>query len=393
MANHYTYCTNIHPGETWSEVKKSLEKYIPGVKKSVSPDQEFGIGLRLSSIASEQLLEGENLHEFKQWLSENNCYVFTMNGFPYGSFHDTVVKDDVHTPDWTTEDRLNYSIRLFDILAELLPANMHGGVSTSPISYKYWHENIEDVITESIPNFIKLAAHLHEIKQATGKLLHLDIEPEPDGVLENTKEVVDFFSKHLIPKGAKLLKELVDVANPESVIKEHIRVCYDVCHFAVVYEKPEDVFKTFAEHGIKIGKIQVSAALKLDIPAPGKERELLHARLLPFAESTYLHQVVEQYPDDSLKHYRDLSVALNDLVTTTAREWRTHFHVPIFLSQYSELSSTQEEIIETLDYLKDSNICDHYEVETYTWDVLPENIQLELSEAIIRELKWLKEKI
>ncbi|MBO9684737.1 MAG: xylose isomerase, partial [Flavisolibacter sp.] len=99
---HLTYCTNIHPGETWADHFAQLKEQVPGIKKAISPDQSFGIGLRLSNTASLELRKEENLKEFQQWLKEQDCYVFTMNGFPYGGFHNTTVKDKVHQPDWTT---------------------------------------------------------------------------------------------------------------------------------------------------------------------------------------------------------------------------------------------------------------------------------------------------
>jgi hypothetical protein len=135
---HLTYCTNIHPGESWTETYNNLKQFIPKVKQEVSPDAPFGIGLRLSDKASSSLLEGNNLSVFKGWLEKNHCYVFTLNGFPFGGFHHQSVKDQVHQPDWTTQARLGYTLRLFDILAALLPEGIEGGISTSPLSYKYW---------------------------------------------------------------------------------------------------------------------------------------------------------------------------------------------------------------------------------------------------------------
>ena len=134
---HLTYCTNIHPGESWSKTYHNLKKFIPTIKQEVSPDAHFGIGLSLSDKAHRTLLEGDNLSDIKSWLEGNHCYVFTLNGFPFGDFHHQSVKDRVHQPDWITQARLDYNFRLFDILAGLLPVGVEGGISTSPLSYKY----------------------------------------------------------------------------------------------------------------------------------------------------------------------------------------------------------------------------------------------------------------
>ena len=135
-----TYCTNVHPGSNWDTTFKSIERHVPEIKKEVCSHRPFGLGLRLSNIASEELgIEGKLL-QFKKWLDDQGVYVFTMNGFPYGNFHNERVKDDVHTPDWTKVERLTYTKRLFDQLLILLPEGLSGGISTSPISYKYWHK-------------------------------------------------------------------------------------------------------------------------------------------------------------------------------------------------------------------------------------------------------------
>ncbi len=391
--HHLTYCTNIHPGESWEETFGNLKAYIPRIKKEISPDAPFGIGLRSSHEASLELAKKANLEVFQTWLSENDCYVFTFNGFPYGGFHNQVVKDEVHQPDWTTPERLAYTDRLFDILAALLPNGMDGGISTSPLSYRHWHQSqtqLDAAIQKSTLQLAAIAEKLFFLHQSTGKLLHLDIEPEPDGILENTQEVIDFYQNWLVPVGGKFLVEKLgtNLKEAETILKEHIRICYDVCHFAVVYEKPEAIFEALEAAGIKIGKIQISAALKANIPSSQSEREQLESLLMPFAESTYLHQVVGRNQDGGLTSFTDLPEALKTLAQTNSEEWRIHYHVPVFLADYGKISSTQQDIVTVLQYISKNPVCNHLEVETYTWEVLPESINLDLGDSIIRELQW-----
>ena len=390
---HLSYCTNIHPGESWKETFENLKKYIPQIKSDLAPDQAFGIGLRLSNEASLVLAQPVELAAFKSWLNEQNAYVFTMNGFPYGGFHGQVVKDDVHTPDWTTKERRDYTIRLFEILAELLPDQIEGGISTSPLSYRFWfsaQNELDRAITKSTTHLVQVVAKLIEIKQKTGKTLHLDIEPEPDGILENTAEMLAFFKDWLLPMGTRDLMDTLQMSkeDAEKAIKEHIRLCYDVCHFALVYEKPKDVFQAMDAAGIKIGKIQISAALKLNLPKGVEERNAIRNTLLPFVESTYLHQVIGRNSEGQLESFRDLDQALKQLESTELEEWRIHFHVPVFLSDYGKVASTQSDILEVLTYLKTNQVTDHLEVETYTWDVLPEGMTMDIQSSIIRELSW-----
>src|SRR5262249_47363107 len=123
---HLTYCTNIHAGETWDEVRRSLDAHLPSIKAQVSPQQRFGIGVRLSAIAAEALSMPAALAEFRDYLARNDFYVFTVNAFPYGPFHGTRVKEEVYQPDWLFPERLAYTDCVADILAALLPEGMVG---------------------------------------------------------------------------------------------------------------------------------------------------------------------------------------------------------------------------------------------------------------------------
>lgn len=395
---HLTYCTNIHPGESWEDTFNNLKAYVLKVKSKVSPHAPFGIGLRLSDKASRTLVLEDNLSEFKKWLEKHQCYVFTMNGFPFGGFHHQSVKDQVHHPDWTTKERLDYSLRLFTILEAILPQDMDGGISTSPLSYKFWKEsqdNRDSVFEIATQNILKVAARLHETYQQTGKLLHLDIEPEPDGLLENTQEVIQWYKNWLIPKGISYLQGQFEFSEQQAVecLKKHIQLCYDVCHFALAYEDPKDVFSQLETAGIKIGKIQISAALRAKLSKRIEKRKEVQTALNQFVESTYLHQVVQRNSTGSLTGYPDLPQALDHINNHSAEEWRIHFHVPVFLARYGHLESTQDEIEKVLEHLKTQRITSHLEVETYTWEVLPDDIQLELVDSVVRELQWVQKRL
>jgi hypothetical protein len=414
---HLTYCTNIHPGEAWQEVFTNLKHYIPALKVRLSPTEPFGIGLRLANFAAQELLEGDNLAQFQSWLSEQNLYVFTLNGFPYGGFHHQVLKEQVYAPDWSTQERLDYTLRLAKILAALLPAGIDGGISTVPLSYKsWWKENSdkknsefgvqssefefsqnESILNSTNTAFKKSSSHLAlvtaemvRLREETGKRVHLDLEPEPDGLLENAAEVIDFFQNWLLPTGGAELAECQGISqeSAEHQLLEHICVCYDTCHFAVEYEAPASAIQRLQAAGIQIGKIQLSAAIQVTLPEPPQEQNLVMERLRPFAESTYLHQVIERRKDGTFSHYPDLDQALSHLEQSAAQEWRTHFHVPIFIRDYHHLQSTQDHLITVLELLQDNHACKHLEIETYTWDVLPAEMKTDLLSSIQREYEW-----
>ncbi|MEM8828010.1 MAG: metabolite traffic protein EboE [Cyanobacteria bacterium P01_G01_bin.19] len=390
---HLTYCTNIHPGETWSEVESNLKQYLPQLKARLSPNRPFGVGLRLANVAAQELLTEDNLVKFKSWLESEDLYVFTLNGFPYGEFHHQVVKDKVYAPDWTKVDRLNYTLRLTKILTALLPQNIDGGISTVPISYKPWwgdSEQKEKALHHSSLHLAQAIAQLAEVYQNTGKLIHIDLEPEPDGMLENSQEVVSFFQNWLLPVAKQWLNLQLGVSYlvAEYWIRQHIRVCYDTCHFAIEYEEPQDIMGRFEDAGIKIGKIQLSSAIKIDIPAEKAQRQQILAKLAPFAESTYLHQVIARHSNGDLEHHADLSAALKRFLNTNTKEWRTHFHVPIFLANYQLFESTQDHIAKVLQMLPNDDLGHHLEIETYTWEVLPPDMKLDIVTSIEREYEW-----
>jgi len=391
---HLTYCTNIHPGESWAAVYESLKTYTLPLKANISPDKPFGIGLRLSDRASQELEQDNNLPEFKNWLEDNGLYVHIINGFPFGSFHGSVVKDEVHQPDWTTPERLEYTKRLARILSFLLPEELDGGISTSPLSYKPWlgkdTAKTEEVLRQCTQQMAILVEDLYHRRSHTGKLIHLDIEPEPDGLLENGTEFLHYYDHYLLPQVTDFLQSRLGMsqAMATETLKTHIRLCYDVCHFALTYEEPETVFNQLEKKGIKVGRVQLSAALKADLPANPADRQDLASQFKQFAESTYLHQVLVRNTDGSITQYPDLPPALEHLSDPEAAEWRAHFHVPIFLDRYNQLQSTQSEILKVLHLLEVKQITKYLEVETYTWEVLPAEIKQELGASIQRELEW-----
>lgn len=397
-SGHLSYCTNIHSGESWKEHFKSLDSHFPKIKEAFSPNHAMGIGLRLSNSASIDLLDSATLDDFKIWLKEQDAYVFTMNGFPYGDFHHAVVKDKVHAPDWTSKERVEYSLRLFQILAELLPDGMEGGISTSPLTYRHWfvdEDSKKEAKIKATEHIIEIAEQLYRYKIEQKIYMHLDIEPEPDGMLERGSEFIDWYENLLLPMAKSILSKKLNINDIEvdSLIKDHICLCYDVCHFAISYEEHESLIQRLEKSGIKTGKIQISAALKANF-GMGKaiDAETL-AAFSNYNEVTYLHQVVARKADKSLISYPDLLEALNDIDHQDIVEWRAHFHVPVFSEKLGLLSSTQDDIIEVLKIQKTKTFSSHLEVETYTWEVLPESLKMPIDQSIIRELNWVKNQL
>ncbi len=385
-----TYCTNIHPANGWLDVMLALELHAPRIKAAVAPDQPFGIGLRLSGDESRELLEDTALQNFQAQLDDLGCYVALINGFPHGPFHNTTVKADVHAPDWRSDERVDYTCRLADILSRLVPAGMDGGISTNPLSYDGWIQRDGGLMDRMTANLLRCVGHLAELKRTRGCSLHIDMEPEPDGVIETSEQFVDFFESRLLPIAQATLPSTLGVAasDVESIVREHVCVCLDTCHAAVMYEPIETCVDRYRNAGITIGRVQISSAVRAPFGEDGHDAQQTRQALGQFAESVYLHQVVSRRNDASFARFPDLPQALAAAPDELCEEWRVHFHVPVFAETFDRLGSTQFNIREILDLHQRSPVSRHFEIETYTWDVLPPSLKLGLADSIIREYEW-----
>lgn len=359
-----TYCTNIHPGESWDEVFLNLSTHLPRVKKAVSETNIFPVGLRLSNRAS-MAIDKNRSARFHEWCLAHGFIVSTINGFPFGSFHSSRIKEGVFMPDWRYTERVEYTKRLADLLDVWLPSGIAGSISTVPCGFK-GHIAKEDIglIRQ---NLIIVLEHLESLKQKSGKEIILSLEPEPGCVLETTTDVIHFFDKMKFPEETK----------------DSIGICFDCCHHAVEFEDPEESLSMLFNAGIKIGKIQVSSALSL------KNNEF--GILESFSEPCYLHQVVIRQRDGALSRYNDIPDALRGHSEDEGSEWRVHFHLPVFLDKTDSYSTTREFTEKALSSLKKDIL---FEVETYTWDILPAELQEgTVTDSIIREIQWVQSEI
>ena len=390
-----TYCSNIHPGERFSEIENNLKQYLPAVKAAVSPDTPFGVGLRLSAQAVAELMAIEGaIATLKRNLDEAGLYVFTLNGFPYGPFHGTPVKDQVYRPDWRSDERLQYSNRLAEVLCDLLPPTSGGTISTVPGAYKAHVSGDEDraLIRTQL---VRHAAYLYKLEETRGRCIALALEPEPCCLLETIAETTDFFRTALFDE--RSISEFAALTgNTRSfsaeLLPRYLGVCLDTCHAAVEFEDPASLLQALRDAHVDIKKMQLSAGLRV----PQVNATHISA-LADYADPVYLHQVVERR-DNVLHRYTDLDEAMqafrkrSDEGDETACEWRIHFHVPIFLRDTPPFENTQDFLETLLRLHRKSPFTEHLEVETYTWSVLPKPLQTgDLVSSIVRELSWARD--
>ena len=373
---HLAYCTNVHRGETWAETFAALERHVLPVRRRVAPGRPYAIGLRLGQRAASELAPPAVLAEFQRWLERHDCYVFTINGFPYGSFHGTRVKEQVYAPDWSTPERVAYTLQLFELLVQLVPAGGSASVSTVPASFKAFVAAQPERRDAIFRHLSACGRAIAELAARTGRDLHLGLEPEPLCYVETSDETVRFFQDWCAG----------DPAVVRDGLLRHVGVNYDCCHLAVEFESAAAALDRIAAAGLRLSKLHLSSALRVKPDAVG--RKALEA----FVEPVYLHQVVvgRAGTHEVRRRHVDLPDALaHPEPPLPDDEWRVHFHVPLHASPGAPFQDTRDHLGAALDWLAaHPGACTHLEMETYTWEVLPPALRLPIEDQLVREYEW-----
>lgn len=360
---HLDYCSNVHPAEDVEGIIDQIHRITGPVRKQLGTNV-LGLGLWIAAAPAKAFLaDPASLDRLKGALQEEQIEVVTLNAFPYGGFHDPVVKEKVFKPDWSEQERFDYTLDCARILTQLLPDDVsEGSISTMPFAYR------SDSLTQGQDAFGRLAQELAALAQETGKFIRIAVEPEPGCIAENSAQVV---------------AALTDVA------PEWIGICLDACHMAVLFEDSKETVELVEKSGLKVFKSQVSSAVRSIDVASDRDR------LETFVEPRFFHQTRERVADGTLLGVDDLPQALAGELPGQG-EWRIHHHLPIHLSGDQ---TTQQELIDTLSALLggDKALTHHLDAETYTWSVLPEELRptddASLIKGIATELAWTRDKL
>ncbi len=382
MRRHLAYCTNVHAGSDLDALTANLSRHSLAVKARFAPDRPMGVGLWVAAPAAKKLLDPPRLADLSRFLAQRGLIPFTLNGFPFGDFHEPVVKQRVYHPTWFEAPRLHYTLDLVTILHAILPAGLEGSISTLPIAWRSPRPSDEQLRTAA-RQLAEVARRLLQLEADTGRLIYVCLEPEPGCYLQHSGDVLPFFQHYLCQQG------------DEAQLRRYIRVCHDVCHSAVMFEDQAEVLQQYARQGIRVGKVQISSAVEVDFQQAGPAQ---HARLIQqlasFAEDRYLHQTAMLLPDGRPPLFFD------DLTEALAHAehhkeylqgiWRVHFHVPIYLERFGAIQTTRSHVRQCLEAVHTQPELTHFEVETYAWGVLPAPLQhQELSDGIAQEMQWL----
>ena len=370
-----SYCTNVHPGRSLAEVEAGLDDCTVPLRANLNAP--LAAGLWLAQPVVRELLESpDTLSRFAERLHSRRLSCHTLNAFPYGDFHSPRVKENVYLPDWSDLNRLEYTLNCATVLAALSPADIGGSISTVPLGFKEF-SHPDDFLDRAISRLIDLAVGLARLGEQSGKTVRLAIEPEPFCLLETTAEAIAFF---------KQLHERAAEADRLDVVRNHIGLCYDVCHQAVEFEDVAESIAAIDRAGIRINKVHITCAIELAAPAENAEGRQALAR---YVEPRYLHQTMARTAEGDVLRAVDLTeqIALNPSTEfLDATMWRIHFHVPVDAEQLGPLATTRPDVRQAMIAVAALSYAPHLEVETYTWEVLPDGRRMNLVDGLTREL-------
>ncbi len=385
---HLTYSTLVHPGDTWPEMWESLRTFVPKVKARVSPDAPFGVSLRLSGSSAATLAGSPDLRaELREFLTTEQLYVYTVNAFPHGPFKGRTVMEDVYEPDWSTRARLDYTTQVADVLADIAAPGVRPTIQTAPLAFR---ANVVDeaYVQSLVEHLVRAVAHLVMLEERTGVQVAIALEPEPACWLETTAETVRFFEERIYAaEGRTALARLTGqpLSRVEDLLRRHLGVVFDICHQSVGFEDIGASLSSLVDAGVPILKLQAASALRV----PHVNPEVV-AELDAFTDTIYLSQTTERRDGVEI-HHLHLADAIADYVRDpgNAREWRTHFHLPVFLDDLGSFGTTRSGIEDAMRLHVATPLSEHLEIETYTWDVLPAHLKTgDIVDYVSRELEW-----
>jgi hypothetical protein len=390
---HLGYSTLVHPGDTWVEMWDSLTTYSAAVKKNVSPQAPMGISLRLSAAAAFTLAEDPRERaRLREFLTAEHLYVYTVNAFPYGPFKGRRVMEQVYEPDWATEERTRYTQAVADVLADIVGPGTEPAIQTAPLAFR---PNVSgpSYVDRFTYNLLRVVAHLIDLERRTGRRIKVALEPEPFCFLETTEQTVAYFQEQIYsPEGTATLASLTALPQSEihGLVRRHLGIVFDICHQSVEFEDIRASLALLGSAGIPIYKLQAAAALWV----PEVTSDSVH-ELERFTDTIYLSQTTERR-DGKLRRFLNLQDAIEAWLNSSGgvREWRTHFHVPVFLDDLGAFRTTQFAIAEALSVQAAMPLSDHLEIETYTWDVLPADLKTgDITEYVTREIEWVRREL
>ena len=163
---HLTYSTLVHPADDWAQLWDSLQTYLPKVKKRISPNQPFGVCIRLSHLTAAELADQESGTRDAEGVSRRTTISTSTRPTPSStaSSRTPQIKEQVYEPDWRTNERREYTKQVADILADICPAWATPSIQTAPLGFKP-RVTGPDVVDAFTDNVLQVCAHLVKLEQ------------------------------------------------------------------------------------------------------------------------------------------------------------------------------------------------------------------------------------
>ena len=389
---HLTYCTNIHAADGWDAVNANLQRFAPGAEAAavaVRPRSASGCGCPRATRASCSKAIASTRSARSS--TREGLYVALINGFPHGSFHRTAVKADVYAPDWRDDERVRYTLDLVDDPEP--PAARRASTAASPRRRSRTSRGSRDAdaawpfIAQRRPRRRRAwcGAPAHAARYSPRHRARARL---PDRDERRVPRVLRAAAAARTAGRCSRRRSGATSPTREAHLREHVRICFDCCHFAVEYEDPIAALDRVRAAGVQVGRVQLSSALKVTFPDDEAGCRALAERLRRFADSTYLHQVIERRDGDapalsgSRRRARPPArrpPERSGAFTSTCRSSPPSTTASGRRRTTSGRCSTSP---------RRTRFARHFEIETYTWDVLPAGLKIDLLDSIGREYDW-----
>lgn len=407
------YCMNVHPVGTLDDVSANLRVHARSVADRLGvQSQAVGIWIPRSALPAGDWDGGGGAAQAAEQigvvLAEHGLRIAACNGFPFDTFHGTVIKERVYRPDWTDARRAAYTLDLARLAAAMEADHLARplGISTVPVGWPSGDASEDAQRLEQAAVVVAgVLDGLERLEQETGFAARLEMEPEPGCLLDTPDDLVNWVERHLRRR-----------SRPEQIAR-YFGACHDVCHASVMQQDQRACLKRYRDAGLMVSRLQISNALEVRPGgADSADQARITAELRQWAEPCYMHQtsVKADQPlseeglrvigpcgrlrGDRLVLFDDLPDALeaaHRLPELLDGVWRVHFHVPLFLDRVGGLSTTQPDIDVCLRAALEAGPLPVVEAETYAWSVMPQepDTPRNLHEDIAAELRWLADRI
>jgi len=343
---HLSYGTNVRPARDLEAVVDQLDTYASAIRARLGVDT-LGVSLWLPpTLAAALAVDGRARTRLRAELDARGLEVVTLSGVPYAEGGDEGSATARYLPDWSSPDRLEYTLDLARILVDLLPDDaVRGAVTTLGIGRRAGWDAAKQ--KECARVLGRLSSGLAEVAWHTGRAVRVGFQPEPGCVMDDTASTIEALSR---------------------VDKDRIGVCLDLANLACTWQEPAPALDRLASAGVQVIRVQVAAALEVGNPVQAAES------LRAYVEADHLHQVTTAdggYVDD-------LAQALGEF---PAGPWRVRYHLPLHETPRAPLAATTEVWRSALAHLMggDGPSTEYLDVESEAQPVDPDGIAAELA--------------